>query len=51
LLSLIDQPDGPLICADVYGARMGHVPYIMPASRSRLAPPTSYDVKPTVEDA
>ncbi len=30
VLSLVDQPDGQDICRDVYGPRMGIVPYIMP---------------------
>ena len=30
VLSLVDQPDGEAICADVYEGRMGIVPYIMP---------------------
>src|SRR5204863_9890761 len=30
VLSLVDQPDGEAICADVYDGRMGIVPYIMP---------------------
>jgi rhamnulose-1-phosphate aldolase/alcohol dehydrogenase len=30
VLSLIDQPDGEARAAEVYGARMGIVPYIMP---------------------
>lgn len=30
ILSLTDQPDGEAVCADVFGARMGSVPYIMP---------------------
>jgi rhamnose utilization protein RhaD (predicted bifunctional aldolase and dehydrogenase)/NAD(P)-dependent dehydrogenase (short-subunit alcohol dehydrogenase family) len=30
VLSLVDQPDGEDICRDVYGPRMGVVPYIMP---------------------
>src|SRR5436190_13264844 len=30
VLSLTDQPDGEALCADVYGRRMGYVPYIMP---------------------
>jgi rhamnose utilization protein RhaD (predicted bifunctional aldolase and dehydrogenase)/NAD(P)-dependent dehydrogenase (short-subunit alcohol dehydrogenase family) len=33
VLSLTDQPDGEAICADVYGGRMGIVPYV----RSGLA--------------
>ena len=49
VLSLVDQPDGPLICADVYGARMGHVPYIMPGFALATRAADIYDVKPTVE--
>jgi rhamnose utilization protein RhaD (predicted bifunctional aldolase and dehydrogenase)/NAD(P)-dependent dehydrogenase (short-subunit alcohol dehydrogenase family) len=30
VLSLIDQPDGEKKCADVFGERMGFVPYLMP---------------------
>src|SRR6185503_1115330 len=30
VLSLVDQPDGEAICTDLYDARMGVVPYIMP---------------------
>ena len=30
VLSLTDQPDGEAVCAEVFGARMGAVPYIMP---------------------
>ena len=30
ILSLTDQPDGEAVCAEVFGARMGSVPYIMP---------------------
>ncbi len=30
ILSLVDQPDGEAICAEVYGRRIGIVPYIMP---------------------
>ncbi len=30
VLSLVDQPNGPEICAEVYDGRMGMVPYIMP---------------------
>jgi len=30
VLSLIDQPDGEGKCADVFGARLGFVPYLMP---------------------
>ncbi len=30
VLALSDQPDGEKICHDLYGKRMGYVPYIMP---------------------
>jgi rhamnose utilization protein RhaD (predicted bifunctional aldolase and dehydrogenase)/NAD(P)-dependent dehydrogenase (short-subunit alcohol dehydrogenase family) len=30
VLSVIDQPDGEKKCADVFGKRLGFVPYIMP---------------------
>src|SRR5436305_29078 len=30
VLSLTDQPDGDALCEEVYGTRMGYVPYIMP---------------------
>jgi rhamnose utilization protein RhaD (predicted bifunctional aldolase and dehydrogenase)/NAD(P)-dependent dehydrogenase (short-subunit alcohol dehydrogenase family) len=30
VLSLTDQPEGDALCQEVYGARMGYVPYIMP---------------------
>src|SRR4051812_29641708 len=30
ILSLVDQPDGEAICADVYDGRMSVVPYVMP---------------------
>src|SRR5262249_14138459 len=30
VLSLVDQPNAPQICAEVYGDRVGIVPYIMP---------------------
>ena len=30
VLALTDQPEGEELCRDVYGARVGYVPYIMP---------------------
>src|SRR5262249_20284209 len=30
VLSLVDQPDGEAICAEVYDGRVGIVPYVMP---------------------
>jgi rhamnose utilization protein RhaD (predicted bifunctional aldolase and dehydrogenase) len=31
VLSLTDQPDGEALCREVYGSRVGYVPYLMPA--------------------
>ena len=30
ILAVSDQPDGEAICEDIFGRRMGYVPYIMP---------------------
>jgi rhamnose utilization protein RhaD (predicted bifunctional aldolase and dehydrogenase)/NAD(P)-dependent dehydrogenase (short-subunit alcohol dehydrogenase family) len=30
VLSLVDQPDGPDLCAEIYDGSMGIVPYVMP---------------------
>ena len=30
VLSLIDQPNAAELCAEVYGGRLGFVPYLMP---------------------
>ena len=30
VLALTDQPDGEALCREVYGTRVGYVPYIMP---------------------
>src|SRR3954463_1211280 len=30
VLALADQPDGEALCREVYGARVGYVPYLMP---------------------
>jgi len=30
VLSVIDQPDGEQKCSDIFGARLGFVPYVMP---------------------
>ena len=30
MLALTDQPDGEALCREVFGARVGYVPYIMP---------------------
>jgi rhamnose utilization protein RhaD (predicted bifunctional aldolase and dehydrogenase)/NAD(P)-dependent dehydrogenase (short-subunit alcohol dehydrogenase family) len=33
VLSLVDQPDAAALCAEVFGARLGFVPYLMPGFR------------------
>jgi rhamnose utilization protein RhaD (predicted bifunctional aldolase and dehydrogenase)/NAD(P)-dependent dehydrogenase (short-subunit alcohol dehydrogenase family) len=49
ILSLVDQPDGEAICADVYDGRVGMVPYVMPGfALARLAADI-YERKPDVE--
>src|SRR4029077_4906598 len=49
VLSLTNQPDGEAICAEVYGARAGIVPYLMPgfALAKKLA--EVYEAAPTIE--
>jgi rhamnose utilization protein RhaD (predicted bifunctional aldolase and dehydrogenase) len=49
VLSLTNQPDGEAICAEVYGARAGIVPYLMPgfALAKKLA--EVYEAAPTVD--
>src|SRR5215468_4687979 len=49
VLSLTDQEDCDLFCADVYGSRMGIVPYIMPGFGLALRAAGIYDLKPKVE--
>lgn len=49
VLSLIDQPDAAALCAEVYGARMGYVPYIMPGFALAKAAADAFDKNPKVE--
>jgi rhamnose utilization protein RhaD (predicted bifunctional aldolase and dehydrogenase)/NAD(P)-dependent dehydrogenase (short-subunit alcohol dehydrogenase family) len=49
VLSLIDQPDAAALCAEVYGARMGYVPYIMPGFALAKAAADAFDENPKVE--
>jgi rhamnose utilization protein RhaD (predicted bifunctional aldolase and dehydrogenase)/NAD(P)-dependent dehydrogenase (short-subunit alcohol dehydrogenase family) len=49
VLSLTDQPDGEAICQDVYGTRMGYVPYIMPGFTLAKAAAQAYEADPGVE--
>lgn len=49
VLSLTDQPDGEAICRDVFGAKMGYVPYIMPGFALAKKAAEIYEQDPTVE--
>jgi rhamnose utilization protein RhaD (predicted bifunctional aldolase and dehydrogenase)/NAD(P)-dependent dehydrogenase (short-subunit alcohol dehydrogenase family) len=49
VLSLIDQPNAAELCAEVYGARLGFVPYIMPGFALAKAAADVFDKNPKVE--
>jgi rhamnose utilization protein RhaD (predicted bifunctional aldolase and dehydrogenase)/NAD(P)-dependent dehydrogenase (short-subunit alcohol dehydrogenase family) len=49
ILSLVDQPDGEAICAEVYDGRMSVVPYVMPGFALAQAAANAYQAKPDVE--
>jgi rhamnose utilization protein RhaD (predicted bifunctional aldolase and dehydrogenase)/NAD(P)-dependent dehydrogenase (short-subunit alcohol dehydrogenase family) len=49
LLSLIDQPNGEDIAREVYGARVGIVPYVMPGFALAKKAAEVYDADPSVE--
>ena len=49
VLSLTDQPDGDALCEEVYGKRMGYVPYIMPGFALAKAAAEVYERDPNVE--
>jgi rhamnose utilization protein RhaD (predicted bifunctional aldolase and dehydrogenase)/NAD(P)-dependent dehydrogenase (short-subunit alcohol dehydrogenase family) len=49
VLSLTDQEDSDLFCVDVYGSRMGIVPYIMPGFSLAVRAAAIYELKPKVE--
>lgn len=49
VLSLVDQPDGEAICAEVYGERASVVPYIMPGFALAKAAADVFDKAPAVE--
>src|SRR5438045_7626450 len=49
VLSLTDQPEGDALCVEVYGARMGYVPYIMPGFALAKAAAEIYAHNPKVE--
>jgi rhamnose utilization protein RhaD (predicted bifunctional aldolase and dehydrogenase)/NAD(P)-dependent dehydrogenase (short-subunit alcohol dehydrogenase family) len=49
VLSISDQPNGNDICREVYGKRMGHVPYIMPGFQLAKKAAEVYEQDPSVE--
>jgi rhamnose utilization protein RhaD (predicted bifunctional aldolase and dehydrogenase)/NAD(P)-dependent dehydrogenase (short-subunit alcohol dehydrogenase family) len=49
VLSLIDQPNAAELCAEVYGSRLGFVPYIMPGFALAKAAAQVFDKNPKVE--
>jgi rhamnose utilization protein RhaD (predicted bifunctional aldolase and dehydrogenase)/NAD(P)-dependent dehydrogenase (short-subunit alcohol dehydrogenase family) len=49
VLALTDQPDGEALCREVYGARVGYVPYLMPGFGLAKAAAGVFDVDPTVQ--
>jgi rhamnose utilization protein RhaD (predicted bifunctional aldolase and dehydrogenase)/NAD(P)-dependent dehydrogenase (short-subunit alcohol dehydrogenase family) len=49
VLSLADQPDAAERCADLYGTRMGLVPYIMPGFLLAKAAAEVFEADPAVE--
>ena len=49
VLSLTDQPDGDALCREVYGAKMGYVPYIMPGFALAKKAAEVFEQDPSVE--
>ena len=49
VLSLVDQPDGEAICAEVYDGRASVVPYIMPGFALAKAAADVFEKSPDVE--
>ena len=49
VLALTDQPDGEALCREVYGKRVGYVPYIMPGFGLAKAAAEVFDADPSVE--
>src|SRR3979411_1852340 len=49
VLALTDQPDGEALCREVYGARVGYVPYLMPGFGLARAAAQVFDADPSVE--
>jgi rhamnose utilization protein RhaD (predicted bifunctional aldolase and dehydrogenase)/NAD(P)-dependent dehydrogenase (short-subunit alcohol dehydrogenase family) len=49
VLAISDQPDGAEICRDIYGRRMGQVPYIMPGFQLAKKAAEVYEADPSVD--
>ena len=49
VLSLTDQPEGEALCEEVYGRRVGYVPYIMPGFALAKAAAEAFERDPSVE--
>jgi len=49
VLALTDQPDGEALCREVYGARVGYVPYLMPGFGLAKAAAQIFEADPSVE--
>jgi rhamnose utilization protein RhaD (predicted bifunctional aldolase and dehydrogenase)/NAD(P)-dependent dehydrogenase (short-subunit alcohol dehydrogenase family) len=49
VLSLVDQPDGEAICAEVYDKRAGIVPYVMPGFALAKLAAEVYAARPDVD--
>ncbi|MGA7999686.1 MAG: bifunctional aldolase/short-chain dehydrogenase [Bradyrhizobium sp.] len=49
VLALTDQPDGEALCREVFGARVGYVPYLMPGFGLAKAAARVFDADPSVE--
>jgi rhamnose utilization protein RhaD (predicted bifunctional aldolase and dehydrogenase)/NAD(P)-dependent dehydrogenase (short-subunit alcohol dehydrogenase family) len=49
VLALTDQPDGEALCREVYGRRVGYVPYLMPGFGLAKAAAQVFDSDPSVE--
>jgi rhamnose utilization protein RhaD (predicted bifunctional aldolase and dehydrogenase)/NAD(P)-dependent dehydrogenase (short-subunit alcohol dehydrogenase family) len=49
VLALCDQLDGEALCREVFGARVGYVPYVMPGFGLAKAAALVFDADPSVE--
>ena len=49
VLALSDQPDGEALCREIFGARVGYVPYLMPGFGLAKAAAQVFDADASVE--